>query len=94
MKKQFYPTREESSTHLFAIGQVVRLRGGYSALTSPKGQIYNVTGKLPALGNLLQYRIRNETERHERVTTEDCLEGVRDNEPVGQALLVSKTFGI
>jgi hypothetical protein len=39
-------------------------------------EIYRITGKLPDKDNSPQYRIRNDDERHERVTTEDSLEDI------------------
>lgn len=61
------------ATHRYAIGQTVRLKGSFGM--SPKAaEIYRVTGTLPAKDNSPQYRIRNDDERHERVTTEDNLE--------------------
>lgn len=82
----------EPTTHLFAIGQTVRLRGGYTVFTSRFGDIYRVTGKLPPSGNSLQYRIRNEREQHERVATEDSLEMVRADEPGEDASFAETTF--
>jgi hypothetical protein len=55
--------------------------------------IYRITGKLPPRGDSLQYRIRNDDERHERVTTQDSLEPV-DLSPTGDgATLIERTFG-
>jgi hypothetical protein len=39
----------------------------------------------------LQYRIRNDDERYERVTTQDSLEPVRPQS--GGATLIERTFG-
>ncbi|GLK71869.1 hypothetical protein KHC23_14215 [Ancylobacter dichloromethanicus] len=86
-------TPRDPTTHLFAIGQVVRLRGGYGVFTSRFGDIYQITGTLPPSGNSLQYRIRNEREQHERVATEDSLEAVRATEPGEGAALMDRTFG-
>lgn len=82
----------EPTTHLFAIGQTVRLRGGYTVFTSRFGDIYQITGTLPPSGNSLQYRIRNEREQHERVATEDSLEIFRADEPSENTALVDRTF--
>ena len=63
----------DAAKHLFSIGQSVRLKGGFE--TSPKlGDVYRITATLPPRDNLFQYRVRNDDERHERVTTQDCLE--------------------
>jgi hypothetical protein len=37
-------------------------------------EIYRITGLLPARDDSLQYRIRSDEERHERVVREDELE--------------------
>ncbi|PLX33454.1 MAG: hypothetical protein C0605_16345 [Hyphomicrobiales bacterium] len=65
------------SFHRYAIGQPVRLisRFGLSLKTA---EIFRITGTLPKQGDTLQYRIRNEEERHERVATEHCLELVEE----------------
>jgi hypothetical protein len=59
--------------HRFAIGQSVRLRGGFGTPLNT-AEVYRITGTLPARDNSPQYRMRNDEERHERVTTEDNLE--------------------
>jgi hypothetical protein len=59
--------------HRFVIGQSVRLRGRFG-LPLNTAEIYRITGTLPARDNSPQYRMRNDEERHERVTTEDNLE--------------------
>jgi hypothetical protein len=86
------PIRREAATHLFAVGQTVRLRSGFG--TFPKtAEIYRITGTLPPRANSPQYRIRNDAERHERVTTQDSLEPV-DMPPAGDdATLIERTFG-
>ena len=78
--------------HLFSIGQSVRLKGGFQR--SPKiGDVYRITATLPPRDNLLQYRIRHDEERHERVTTQDCLEPIRPDQPDCGATLIERTFG-
>jgi hypothetical protein len=86
------PIRREAAVHIFAIGQTVRLRSGFG--TVPKtAEIYRVTGRLPPRGDSPQYRIRNDAERHERVTTQDSLEPV-ELAPAGEdATLMERTFG-
>jgi hypothetical protein len=61
--------------HRFAIGQTVRLKGGFG-MSLRTAEIYRITGTLPHKDNSPQYRIRNDDERHERVATEDSLEEV------------------
>ena len=89
------PTRPESPTHLFAIGQAVRMKGvkgRYVISAIPNDAIYHITGTLPPRGDALQYRIRNDDERHERVTTEGSLEPV-DPSHSDTAALIERTFG-
>jgi hypothetical protein len=53
--------RREAVTHLYAIGQLVRVRSSFD--TFPKtDDIYHVTGTLPLQGDSPQYRIRKENE--------------------------------
>lgn len=86
------PARRETLTHLFAIGQAVRLKGNFG--TFPKTEdVYHVTGTLPPQGGSPQYRIRNDGERHERVTTQDHLEPVRVSPAGDGATLIERTFG-
>ena len=71
-----------TATHLFPIGQAVRMRAGFLHA----GEVFLITAKLPPNGDSLQYRIRNEEERFERVATQSSLEPV---DPTA----ASKTFG-
>ena len=84
--------RHEPATHLFTIGQTVRLRGGFGRLPQ-HAEIYRITGTLPPRGDSLQYRIRNDDERHERVTTQDSLELVDISQSGSGATLIERTFG-
>lgn len=79
--------RPVAATHLFAIGQAVRMRG----IVAKTADVYRITATLPPNGNSLQYRIRNEEERHERVTTQDNLEPIPLVQP--GATLIERTFG-
>lgn len=84
--------RRETPMHLFTIGQAVRLRGGFR--TFPKtSEVYRITGMLPPREDSPQYRIRNDDERHERVTTQDNLELVRPSQFSEGATLIERTFG-
>jgi hypothetical protein len=67
------PITADPATHLFKVGQSVRLKGGVG-LQPQGGEIYRITGTLPPSGDSPQYRIRNDAERHERVTTQHNLE--------------------
>ena len=82
--------RREAATHLFAVGQAVRFKGGFGLKAGPT-DVYHVTRTLPPRGNSPQYRIRNDEERHERVTSQDDLEGIPSEE--GEASLMERTFG-
>jgi hypothetical protein len=57
------------------------------------GDIYRITATLPPRGNSLQYRIRNNDERHERVATQDSLEAVDMSQSGNGATLIERTFG-
>lgn len=90
MQRNARPVRREAATHLFAIGQAVRLKGGFG--TFPKtAEIYRITATLPPRGDSLQYRIRSDGELHERVATQDSLEPV-DTSPGDTITLIERTF--
>ncbi|WP_346910818.1 hypothetical protein [uncultured Roseibium sp.] len=59
--------------HRYSIGQQVRMTGWRRQSTGP-AETFRVVATLPERNDLLQYRIRSDNERHERVTTEDNLE--------------------
>jgi hypothetical protein len=84
--------RRDTAMHLFTVGQVVRLKGGFGRPSLP-ADIYHITGTLPPRGDSPQYRIRNDGERHERVTTQDSLEPVDMSRPGDDATLIERTFG-
>ncbi|NLS07172.1 hypothetical protein HGP14_28145 [Rhizobium sp. P32RR-XVIII] len=79
------PSRRDPAAHIFAVGQFVQLKGRF--------RIFPSTSTDTPRGNMLQYRIRNEDERHERVTTEDTLEPVRSSPDGADATLMKRTFG-
>ena len=84
--------RSETPMHLFTIVQAVRLRGSFRSF--PKtSEVYRITGTLPPREESPQYRIRNDDERHERVTTQDNLELVRPSQFSEGATLIERTFG-
>jgi hypothetical protein len=60
---------------LFSVGQTVRLKARIG-VSSKTAELYHITAVLPASGNYPQYRVRNDDERHERMTSEDDLESV------------------
>ncbi len=65
----------EKSAHRFTVGQVVRFRNRIG-MAMKDAETFHVAATLPAKDGLPQYRIRSDRESHERVTTEDNLEGV------------------
>lgn len=81
----------EIPTHRYAVGQAVWLRGGFGR-PSAASDIYHITATLPPNGNSPQYRIRNDDERHERVTTQDNLEAVSTVQADEGATLIERTF--
>ena len=84
------PPRRETASHLYAVGQTVRLKGGFGR-PAQATDLYVITATLPPRGDSPQYRIRNDEERHERVTTQDSLEPVDASKP-GESL-IERTFG-
>jgi len=90
MQRNARPVRREAATHLFAIGQTVRLKSGFG--TFPKtAEVYRITATLPPSGDSPQYRIRSDVELHERVATQDSLEPV-DTSPGDSITLIERVF--
>ena len=79
----------QPATHAFAIGQAVRLKGGFLR----SGNTFFVTATLPPIGESPQYRIRNETEKFERMATEVDLEPVIAPTGNQSDSLIEKSFG-
>ena len=92
LKRNARPIRHEAATHLFATGQIVRLKGGFGP-PSQSTDIYRITGTLPPRGDSPQYRVRNDDERYERVITQDSLEPVRILPAGPSGALIEGTFG-
>ena len=59
--------------HKFAIGQALQFSPGLGEDSKAKGR-YKVVRQLPETGNMLQYRIKSETDGQERVVREDQVE--------------------
>ena len=60
-------------SHRFAVGQKVRMKGwGGNKVKSTA--TFEIMATLPAAGGALQYRVRDNDEKHERIATEDNLE--------------------
>ena len=90
-RRTIRPVRREPASHLFAIGETVRMKD-FGAL--PKAaDIFQIIARLPARGDELQYRIRNDDERHERVATQRNLEAVDTLPAGGTEALIERTFG-
>ncbi|MDQ0394525.1 hypothetical protein [Labrys monachus] len=88
-----HPDRRATGSHLFAVGQLVRLRHGHGS-RSGAADLYRITAVLPPGENASpQYRIRSDGESHERVTTEDRLEAVAAATTGRGAALIERTFG-
>lgn len=82
----------ETPSHVFAVGQTVRLRGVIDRVAATVGEVYQIISRLPPVGDSLQYRIRNERETYERVVREDSLEAIRTGSSGERASLADKTF--
>lgn len=67
--------RTDTPSHLFAIGQTVRMKSR-TGLVQKTAELFQIKSMLPVKDGSPQYRIRSEQETYERVTTEDNLEPV------------------
>ena len=85
-------TERDGPNHRFLVGLTVRLRGSFGA-SRTTAEICHVTGTLPPKGGSPQYRVRNDDECHERMTTEDCLEPASLSAGGEGATLIERTFG-
>ncbi|TPJ59446.1 hypothetical protein [Mesorhizobium sp. B2-6-1] len=78
--------RTDTPSHLFAVGQTVRMKSR-TGLLNKTTELFEIKSRLPVKDGSPQYRIRSEQETHERVTTEDNLEPadnpIGDNPTVG-----------
>ena len=91
-QRNVHSNRREPATHLFAVGQMVRLRGSLG--TFPRSaETYRVTATLPPRGDSPQYRIRNDDERYERMVTQDSLGPVSTLQAGEGKTLMERTFG-
>ena len=61
------------ATHKFSIGQTLNFSPNLGESSKSKGR-YKVVRQLPETGNMLQYRIKSETDGQERVVREDQVE--------------------
>lgn len=65
--------RRQPASHLFRIGQIVRMTSRFG-VSPDTADFYRIIATLPPRDNALQYRVRSDAERHERVVTQDILE--------------------
>ena len=59
--------------HQFALGQAVRMKRSLGFSPTLPGS-FRITGMLPERNNSPQYRMRSDSEQHDRVVTEADLE--------------------
>ena len=64
---------QNTTEHLFKIGQAVRLK---RKVKVGEKEIFHVTGLLPLREGAPQYRIKNPSEEHERVISQELIEVV------------------
>ena len=60
------------ATHKFAVGQTVRFSPDRGQ-EHEKGELFKIVRLLPEAENVVQYRVKSETDGHERVVREDQL---------------------
>ncbi len=86
------PIQSDAPTHLYAVGQAVRLKGAFMRGPQAAG-VYRITGTLPPRGEVPQYRLRSNDECHERVATQDEVAPVNASSRSEGAALIERTFG-
>ena len=64
--------RYTMAPHKFAVGQAVWFSPDRDQQHA-KGGLFKIVRLLPEAGNMLQYRVKSETDGHERVAREDQL---------------------
>lgn len=69
--------RTDTPSHLFAIGQTVRMKSR-TGLVQKTAELFQIKSMMPVKDGSPQYRIRSDQETHERVTTEDNLEAAEN----------------
>jgi hypothetical protein len=67
------------ASHKFAVGQTLRFSPSLGEDSRRKGR-YKVVRQLPEAGNAFQYRIKSETDGHERVVREDQVPEIAPNQ--------------
>ncbi|MCM2291944.1 hypothetical protein NAC44_06325 [Allorhizobium sp. BGMRC 0089] len=86
------PERRAAPTHLYSIGQIVRKKRGLPTGIGSPAETYHITATLPAAGNSLQYRMRSDNERYERVVSQDLLEPAFARQSDSASTLLEETF--
>lgn len=85
--------QDADTSHRFAVGQRVRLKGGFGRPSDASG-VYRITARLPSQDSSPQYRIRGDGELHERVAQQESLELVASATlPDENTALIERTFG-
>lgn len=84
--------RRQPVSHLFRIGQIVRMTSRFG-VSPDTADFYRIIATLPPRDNALQYRVRSDAERHERVVTQDILEAADLPTTGNGATLIERTFG-
>jgi hypothetical protein len=79
--------RHRAAPHRYAVGQAVRLKGGFAQQSQAPG-VYHITRTLPPQGESPQYLVRNDYEIHERLASQNELEAVTGD----GAALMERTF--
>lgn len=89
LRRRIVSPPQRDPVHLFTIGQIVQLK---RSMGMPKERLgtYQITARMPMTDGRLQYRIRSQDERHERVSWQEDLEAVTVS---GSASLAEQTFG-
>lgn len=85
--------RGETAAHMYVVGQVVRMRDD-TARTARSADIFRITPKLPPDDGLPQYRLKNTTERFERVATQDAIEPLALSRSAEPLSLAETAFGV
>jgi hypothetical protein len=80
------------NVHRFAIGQSVRLKGTIG-MALQTGDMFRITGRMPARDWSPQYRISGDEGRHERVAEENNLEEITVAASPGPLLARSESRG-
>jgi len=74
LRRKPSPVRLDAIKHAYAVGQSVRLKSDFNAPS-----IFRIISRLPIERDGLQYRIRSDEERHERIASQESLEPIVDS---------------